>query len=315
MISRRNQQQLVKIGLQFAHCVILRCGVVIGDGDEIEAAPRCRFYREDERTGNELAGLAGAACIAVPGVHVKVAAVPCRAAAQWSEQDRGFIRHQPGAGKENLDRVMRDHLRTNVGNADQHLPHAGRDRSWQARRGGVGKADGQRRFASPAPAAKAGGIEHSEIERRVLVAARVFEGEGDAFHARWYAKGNLQIRVVLRALDGAGQGKVRPRRGGACRGQKTEKTGQGEGPGEGRGDVTLSPRRKALPHEVQAASRLPRLAELGRVGRVEGLRPELQTNSFSKGVRSVIRSFAALRLRFHPRWARKLKLRVWARIP
>ena len=82
-----NQQQLVEVRLQLAHGVVLRGGVVIGDGDEVEAAARGGVDGEEDRAGNHLAGLAGALAVAVRGVHVQIAAKPGGSGAQRLAQD------------------------------------------------------------------------------------------------------------------------------------------------------------------------------------------------------------------------------------
>src|SRR5580698_7447786 len=50
-----NQQQLVEVGLQLAHRIVVRRGVVIRDSDEVQAAPRRRIRSEKDRAGNHLA--------------------------------------------------------------------------------------------------------------------------------------------------------------------------------------------------------------------------------------------------------------------
>jgi hypothetical protein len=44
-LTTRHQQQVIEVGLQLAHVVILRDGVVIADRNEVQAACDCGFSR------------------------------------------------------------------------------------------------------------------------------------------------------------------------------------------------------------------------------------------------------------------------------
>ena len=77
-----DEEKLVEVGLQFAQSVVMRIGVVVGDGDEVEPARGCCFSSEEDGAGNFSAALAQATAVAVRGVHVQVAAIPGWAFAQ-----------------------------------------------------------------------------------------------------------------------------------------------------------------------------------------------------------------------------------------
>ncbi len=81
-LSPRDQQQRGKGGLQFAHGVEVGDGVVIGDGDEIQATVGGGLDGAIDRTRRP--GRAGGKTgpVAVGGVHVQVAAVPGQARLQ-----------------------------------------------------------------------------------------------------------------------------------------------------------------------------------------------------------------------------------------
>src|SRR5580693_7805863 len=58
--TARYQQQLVEVWLQLSHVVVLRDGVVIGEGDEVKLPGCCRLHGLIERTWHLLSRLAEA---------------------------------------------------------------------------------------------------------------------------------------------------------------------------------------------------------------------------------------------------------------
>src|SRR5208337_5654890 len=46
-----DQEHLVEVRLQLAHRVILRAGIVVGNGDEVETAARGGIHSKEERAG------------------------------------------------------------------------------------------------------------------------------------------------------------------------------------------------------------------------------------------------------------------------
>ena len=71
-----DQQHAVEVRLQLAHRIVLRSGVVVGDGDEVQPARGRRLHGEKERARNHVPALARATAIAVRGMHVQIAAIP-----------------------------------------------------------------------------------------------------------------------------------------------------------------------------------------------------------------------------------------------
>src|SRR5580704_6372177 len=105
-LAARNEKHLVEVGLQPAHCIVLRGCVVVGDRDEVQSPMSCCIHREEHRTWDHFSGLAGALSVAVRGVQVKVAAIPGRSVAQRRKQLGGLIRDQATSRKEYVRRVM-----------------------------------------------------------------------------------------------------------------------------------------------------------------------------------------------------------------
>src|SRR5208282_2742261 len=60
-----NQEQLVEVRLQLAHRIVLRTGIVIGNGDEVESAAGGGIHGKKERAGNHFSGLSGALAVTV----------------------------------------------------------------------------------------------------------------------------------------------------------------------------------------------------------------------------------------------------------
>ena len=48
-LSRGNKQQIVKVGLQLTHGVVVRDCIVIADCDEVEVSSCCAFHRPVKR--------------------------------------------------------------------------------------------------------------------------------------------------------------------------------------------------------------------------------------------------------------------------
>src|SRR5271169_5564208 len=135
-LAAGNEKHLVEVGLQLAHCIVLRGCVVVGDHDEIQSPTGCGIDGEEDRAGGHFPGLTLALSVAVRGMHVKVAAIPARSASQGREQIDRLIGYQATSREENVRRVMRRHLRTDVRHTYEDIPFSLRD--------GTGHAGGRR---------------------------------------------------------------------------------------------------------------------------------------------------------------------------
>src|SRR5450631_2332061 len=91
-LAPRNQQYLVEVWFQLAHGIVLRGRIVVGDCDEVEPATGRSINRKENRTRNHLSRLAWALSVAMPGVHMEIAAEPRRSSAQRQPQRRWLAR-------------------------------------------------------------------------------------------------------------------------------------------------------------------------------------------------------------------------------
>jgi hypothetical protein len=220
-LAAGNEQNLVEVGLQRAHGVVLRAGVVVGDGDEVKAVPRGGVDGEENRARNHCAGLARALPVAVGGVHVQIAAKPRGTGAQRLAQNFRLRGNGAAPGKENVNRIVRFNTGADVGDADEHVPRAGRDGAGQTGRRGVGKSHGEDGFVAAAPAAETGGIEQAEIECGVLLLTGVCKFDGDAPRAFGDVKWSLDVTMILRAAHHAGENHLTVFGGSGARGGST----------------------------------------------------------------------------------------------
>ena len=111
---------------------------------------------------------------------------------------------------------------------DEQMPDAGGNGAGQIGWSGVGFADGEVAFVAAALSTKALRIGGTQIERRVLLLAGVAEIDADAMSAGGHGKGNLEVGLVLRTFDFAGEYEVRGRALGqrVDREDREEKTGR-----------------------------------------------------------------------------------------
>ena len=112
-------------------------------------------------------------------MHVQVAAIPALAGCDGRGIEAGgvyFIRPY----KMNVRLVVGGVALAQIGDADEQLPGAGRQRSGQIRWRCIGDANAECVLVTAAPAAKALGIEQSKIERGVVFPAAVAEGDRPA---------------------------------------------------------------------------------------------------------------------------------------
>ena len=91
-LASRNQQQVIKKWLQLAQLIILRLGVVVGDGDEIQTTRSRCLHREKEGARHPAAALALAVAIAMCSMHVQVATIPARANREWLRGEARIFR-------------------------------------------------------------------------------------------------------------------------------------------------------------------------------------------------------------------------------
>src|SRR5215469_133033 len=138
----RYQEKFVEVRLQFAHGIVLGRGIVVSDSNEIEAAARGLIDGEEDRARDHLAGLAGALAVAVPGMHVQIAAEPGWAWTQRLAQDFRLTGNRTREGEIDMDDVVRCDAWADVRHADQGVPRSRGNGSGQARRGGIREADG-----------------------------------------------------------------------------------------------------------------------------------------------------------------------------
>jgi hypothetical protein len=106
---------------------------------------------------------------------------------------------------------MRLFAGADIGHADQDFPCALRNRSGQARGGGIHDADSESGLIPAAPAAEASWIEQSKIERSVLLLAGVSKGDGHALSLFGNRKWHVYIALVLRSMHGAFKDELGPR--------------------------------------------------------------------------------------------------------
>ena len=75
-LSPWQQKNVVKVGLQFTFGVVVRLGVVVGDGDKVEPARHRGFDGQKKWARNLLSHPALAGPIAMCSMHVQVTAIP-----------------------------------------------------------------------------------------------------------------------------------------------------------------------------------------------------------------------------------------------
>jgi len=185
---------------------------VVGDGDEVEAVADGGLKRDEERTGDGFAGLAGAGAVAVRGVHVQIATIPAGLIAEGgAESVVGEAFGASGfafAGEEDVGGVGGGLAGAEVGYADEQMPASGRDGAGQVGGGGVGYPDGEAGLIAAAPAAEALGVADAEVERGVVLLAGVAEVDGDALDVGGDGEGDFEVGVLLGAGDGAVEGQA-----------------------------------------------------------------------------------------------------------
>ncbi len=208
-LTAGDQQQVVEIGCELAQGVVLGGGVVVGDGDEVEAARPGRLQRLEHRAGHAGAAVGQAGPVRVGGVHVQVAAVPAgpglhgrgaepRERAAVLEGDAGGVAGL-GAGPQ-------------VGNAQHQLPDAGRQGPGKIGGRRLGVRDGEALLVAAAPAAEPLRIADAQVDHRLLVLAGVGELHRQPHRPRRHPERDLAIGLVIGAGHDPGQGEVRGRR-------------------------------------------------------------------------------------------------------
>ena len=205
----RNQQDIIEIGLQFPHCIVLRHGVVICDGNEIEPSLRGRLDGEEHRAGYGLAVLTFAAAVAVRGMHVEVAAIPSRLLADHRVDIRGSLLRAARARKINFRRVGSGHVWPDVGNSHQQIPSSGDDFAGKIRRCGVSLRDHNRARPSAAPTAQSARTNQAQVDDGLLLGAGVRKLHRDPLYARRNGEGDELVGKIVFASDGAAQQAIR----------------------------------------------------------------------------------------------------------
>ena len=200
-----NQQDAIEVGLKLALRVVLRIGVVVGDGNEIQAARRRRLHAEKDRARNHLAALAGATAVAVRRMHVQVAAIPARPSRKRMGRKARILVSRIEA---DFGAIVCDSLRANIWHRDKQTPLPGRNRARQIGGGGIGLADGEVAFVAAALSAKALRIEYTQIECCALFLAGVLKIHTDAVRTGRDGERDLEIGFVLCARNLAGENQV-----------------------------------------------------------------------------------------------------------
>jgi hypothetical protein len=118
-----DQQELIEIRLQLTLGVVVRDGVVVGDGDEVQLLLHRVLDGDEDRAWDHLSGLAGAGAIAVRGVHVEVAAIPALAGGERCGGKAGGINFICSY-KVNVSLLVQDVAFSEISDADEQLPRA-----------------------------------------------------------------------------------------------------------------------------------------------------------------------------------------------
>src|ERR1039457_6311854 len=197
-----NQQDTIEVGLQLAHRIILRIGVVVGDGDEVQPARRCRLGGQKDRTRHHSATLTGAVAITVAGVHMQIATIPASASHQRTVRKAHVLVARVEA---DLGPVMRDGFRPHIRYRDQQTPLARRNGAWQIGRSRIGFADGEMALVATTLSTKSLRVKHAKVKRRVCLFTGVLKIHTDAMGASRHAKRNLNVGLVLRSCDFTGE--------------------------------------------------------------------------------------------------------------
>ena len=125
------QENVVKVGLQFTFSVIVRLGVVVGDGDKVETARRRCFDGQKKWARNLLSHAALAGPIAVCRMHVQVAAIPGGSGPQVQGEQWVLCLVPGGAVEVDLRSKLRGHIWPDVGHPQQQSPGARLNRARQ----------------------------------------------------------------------------------------------------------------------------------------------------------------------------------------
>jgi hypothetical protein len=174
-LTAGHQQQMIEVGLQLAHVVILRDGVVIADRNEVEAARRGCFYRFVQRARSLLSRLAETRAVTVGVVHMQIAAIPCGSGAQGGLAEGRDARYVARMFKIDFGFILGMDTILNIRDPEDQAPLTGDDDSRKVRWRRIGLRECEETLIAATPSAKSLAVEYAQIDAGVLIAPGIGE--------------------------------------------------------------------------------------------------------------------------------------------